>query len=115
MFDSIQMLFVHTYTNVTFLMMYGAMWWFNIRFDTRFFAIASCLLVHLRLTVVHIFSAAVKDFVHYIAAQRRIQVSFVAVLNLSMNYKRNIYDRHSFYLMNPNEIIDYYLDHIQNL
>ncbi|CAF2103986.1 unnamed protein product [Rotaria magnacalcarata] len=73
MFDSIQMLFSHTYVNVTFLMMYGAMWWFNIRFDTRFFAIASCLLGHLRLTVVEFFSAAVKDFVHYIAAQRRIQ------------------------------------------
>ncbi|CAF1547050.1 unnamed protein product [Rotaria magnacalcarata] len=72
-FDSIQMLFVYTYTDVTFLMMYGAMWWFNIRFDTRFFAIASCLLVHLRLAVIHFFSAAVKDFVHYIAAQRRIQ------------------------------------------
>ncbi|CAF4205310.1 unnamed protein product, partial [Rotaria sordida] len=73
MFDCVQMLFSHTYINVTFLMMYGTMWWFNIRFDIRFFAVASCLLSHMRLTVVDFFNNAVKDFVHYMAAQKRIQ------------------------------------------
>ncbi|CAF4743672.1 unnamed protein product [Rotaria sp. Silwood1] len=72
-FDCIQMLFSHTYMNVTFLMMYGTMWWFNIRFDISFFAVASCLLGHMRLTVVEFFNNAVKDLVHYLAAQKRIQ------------------------------------------
>ncbi|CAF1123285.1 unnamed protein product [Rotaria sordida] len=73
MFDCVQMLFSQTYINVTFLMMYGTMWWFNIRFDIRFFAVASCLLSHMRFSVVEFFNNAVKDLVHYMAAQKRIQ------------------------------------------
>ncbi|CAF3968250.1 unnamed protein product [Rotaria sordida] len=73
LFDCVQMLFSHTYINVTFLMMYGTMWWLNIRFDIRFFAVASCLLSHMRLIVIDFFNFAVKALVHYMAAQKRIQ------------------------------------------
>ncbi|CAF3828800.1 unnamed protein product [Rotaria sordida] len=73
MFDCVQMLFSQTYINVTFLLMYGTMWWFNIRLDIRFFAVASCLLSHMRFSVVEFFNNAVKDLVHYMAAQKRIQ------------------------------------------
>ncbi|CAF4234030.1 unnamed protein product, partial [Rotaria sordida] len=73
MFECAQLLFSHTYINVTFLMMYGTMWWFNIRFDIRFFAIASCLLGQMRLSVVEFFNNAVRSLVHYMAAQKRIQ------------------------------------------
>ncbi|CAF3009500.1 unnamed protein product [Rotaria sp. Silwood2] len=86
-FDCVQMLFSHTYINVTFLMMYGTMWWLNIRFDIRFFAVASCLLGHMRLTVVEFFNNAVRDLVHYMAAQKRIQ-------NGSFCLKNIVFDAH---------------------
>lgn len=74
MLDCIQMLFSQTYVSVTFLMMYATMWLLNIRFDPQFFAIGSCLLTYMRTTTVEYFGYAVRDLVHYISAQRRIQV-----------------------------------------
>ncbi|CAF4106053.1 unnamed protein product [Rotaria sordida] len=73
MFDCVQMLFSDTYINVTFLMMYGTMWWFNIRFDIHFFAVASCLLGHMKLSVVEYFNFGMKYLIHYMAAQKRIR------------------------------------------
>jgi len=73
--DSFQTLLSHTYISVTFLMMCAAMWSFNIQFDTRFFAIASCMLGYMRLSVVDFFHYAIRYLVNYIAAQKRIQVS----------------------------------------
>jgi hypothetical protein len=55
--------------------MYGTMWASGMRFDTRFFAITSCLLNYLEFSVFD-FSIGLRDFVHYLAAEKRIQVSF---------------------------------------
>lgn len=52
------------------------MWLFNIRFDTKFFAISMCMLSHLRSNVVHQFTIAIRGLVHYMAAQKRIRVCF---------------------------------------
>lgn len=51
------------------------MWSLNIRFDTKFFAVTMCMVAHLRANVVHQFTIAVRGLVHYLAAQKRIQVS----------------------------------------
>jgi hypothetical protein len=54
--------------------MYTTMWSLDFRFDTKFFAISICMLVYLRVNVVHQFTVALRNFVHYIAAQKRIEV-----------------------------------------
>jgi hypothetical protein len=72
--DCVQLLFCQTYISISFLMIYGTMWFLDIRFDPHFFAVASCLLAYMRTTVVEFFSYAIKDFVNYMSAQRRIQV-----------------------------------------
>jgi hypothetical protein len=56
-------------------MMCTGMWLFSIQFDTRFFAIASCMLGYMRLSVVDFFQFAIRFLVNYMAAQKRIQVS----------------------------------------
>ncbi|UJR10923.1 hypothetical protein I4U23_015108 [Adineta vaga] len=53
--------------------MFTTMWSLDMRFDTKFFAVTMCMLAHLRNNVVHQFTIAVRNFVQYIAAQRRIQ------------------------------------------
>lgn len=73
--DCFQTLFSHTYIHVTFLMMYSTMWLLNIRFDTRFFVIATCMLGYMRLSVVDFFHYAIRSLVNYMASQKRIQVS----------------------------------------
>jgi hypothetical protein len=54
--------------------MYGTMWALNMRFDTRFFTIASCMLGNLEITVID-FGVGIRDFVHYLTAEKRITVS----------------------------------------
>ncbi|CAF3694293.1 unnamed protein product [Adineta steineri] len=71
--DCIQTLFTHTYTNVAFVLMYTTMWSLDIRFDTKFFAISMCMLVYIRANVIHSFTIAIRNFVHYMAAQNRIR------------------------------------------
>jgi hypothetical protein len=73
-FDSIQMIFAHTYVCITFLIIYGTMWSQNMHFDTRFFAVASCMLSYLEISVMD-FAVAIRDIVHYVAAEKRIKVS----------------------------------------
>ncbi len=73
--ECIQLLFSQTYISVTFLMMYATMWALNIQLVTQFFAVASCLLAYMQTPIVEFFSIGVKAFVHYMAAQKRIQVS----------------------------------------
>ena len=105
MLDCIQMLFSQTYISVTFLMMYATMWFLNIRFDTHFFAIASCLLPYMRTTIVEFFSYAVRDLFNCISAQRRIQVcSCHLFLHLA---RKNMCNRHFFSLENQKETTDY--------
>jgi hypothetical protein len=55
--------------------MYAAMWSLGIRFETRFFALAACMLGYMRLSIVDFFTYAVRNLVHYTAAKKRIQVS----------------------------------------
>ncbi|CAF4608413.1 unnamed protein product, partial [Rotaria sp. Silwood2] len=71
--DCIQTLLSHTYMSVTFLMMYGTMWSLGIQFDTRFFALASCMLGYMRLSIIDFFTYAVRYLVYYLAAKKRIQ------------------------------------------
>ncbi|CAF3410899.1 unnamed protein product [Rotaria socialis] len=71
--DCIQTLLSHTYISVTFLMMYGTMWSLGIHFDTRFFAVASCMLGYMRLSIIDFFTFAVRHLVHFLAAKKRIQ------------------------------------------
>lgn len=61
---------------MTFLFMYGAMWMFNVRFDMRFFAVAHSLLGHTGLFVLDSFTEAIRNLAKYIAAQKRMQVSY---------------------------------------
>ncbi|CAF0985467.1 unnamed protein product [Rotaria sordida] len=71
--DCIQVLSLVTHISLTFLMMYGTMWSLNLRFDTRFFAIASCILGFMRLTIIEFFSNAIRDLSHYLPARKRIE------------------------------------------
>jgi len=75
MIDCIQTLLSHTYMNVTLTMMYATMWSLNIQFDTRFFAIAMCMLGYIRLNAVHFFTSALRNLVQYLASRKRIEVS----------------------------------------
>lgn len=59
---------------MSFLLMYGAMWIFNVRFDVRFFAVAHSLLGHTGLFVLDSFTESVRNLAKYMAAQKRIQV-----------------------------------------
>ncbi len=74
--DCFQTVLSHTYISVTLLMMYAAIWLLNIPFDTHLFAIAVCILSYMRLSVVDFSSLAVRHLAQYMAAEKRIQVSF---------------------------------------
>ena len=73
--DCIHSFFSSTFMSFTFLMMFGAMWMFNIRFDTRFFAIAYSLLSHAELFFMDWFTEAIRNVASYMAAEKRIRVS----------------------------------------
>ena len=68
------MLFSLNYNAIAFLLMYGTMWKLDIRFDTRFFAIASCVLGFMRIHVINFFSYAIRDLSNYFVARKRIEV-----------------------------------------
>jgi hypothetical protein len=59
--------------------MYGTMWSFDMRFDTRFFAISSCMLSYLELSLLDL-GTAIRNLVNYLTAARRIQVVFLKIL-----------------------------------
>ncbi|CAF1468673.1 unnamed protein product, partial [Adineta steineri] len=71
--DSIHLLFSHSYVCVTFMIMYGTMWSLGIHFDTRFFTIASCMLMHLANALLSI-GYAIRHLANYLPAAKRIQV-----------------------------------------
>lgn len=50
------------------------MWSLDMRFDTRFFAVASCMVGYLEISVIE-FGVGVHDFVHYLTAVKRLKVS----------------------------------------
>ncbi len=73
-YECIQVLFSQNYNTITFLLMYGMMWSLNIRLDTRFFAIASCMLGFMRVYVIDFFSNAIRDLSNYLVSRKRIEV-----------------------------------------
>ncbi len=75
--DSIELLFSHTYVCITFLIMYGTMWSLDMRFDTRFFAVASCMLSHVDNSLLN-FGTGIHSLVDYLTAAKRIQVCFTS-------------------------------------
>lgn len=74
MLDCVQTLLSHTYINITFVLMYATMWSLDMRFDTRFFAVSMCMLAHLRINVIQHFTVAIRNFVQFLAARKRIEV-----------------------------------------
>jgi hypothetical protein len=56
--------------------MYGTMWIFGIRFDTRFFVVAYSLLGHTGFFVMDWFTEAIRNLAKYMAAEKRIRVCF---------------------------------------
>ncbi|CAF4394172.1 unnamed protein product [Rotaria sp. Silwood2] len=83
--DCFQLFFSHTYIAVTLLMMYATMWSLNIRFDTRFFALATCMLSYMRLSVIDFFNLAVRSLAQYMAAKQRIQDGPFSLKNITFN------------------------------
>ncbi|CAF0892753.1 unnamed protein product [Didymodactylos carnosus] len=71
--DCVQTLFIHTYVDMAFLLMYGTMWYLNMAFDTKYFAVAYCLLAYLKWSVAEVFSYAVRNLVEYLSARKRIE------------------------------------------
>ena len=57
-------------------MMYGTLLSLNMPIDTRFFALAACMLGYMRLSIVDFFSYAIRNLVHYSAAKKRIEVKY---------------------------------------
>ncbi|CAF3993643.1 unnamed protein product [Rotaria sp. Silwood1] len=53
--------------------MYGAMWTFNIKFDTGLFTLLYVLLNYTRQCCITFFNFAIHDILNYIAAQKRIR------------------------------------------
>lgn len=72
--DGVQTLLPHTCISVTLLLMFTIMWSLDMRFDTKFFVVSICMANHLRANVVHQFTIAIRNLVHYMAAQKRILV-----------------------------------------
>lgn len=68
-----------TYTDVTFFMLYATLWSLNIQLSTRFFAIAAGVLGYMRLSIIEFVYYAIRYFVYYMAAQKRIQVSIKTI------------------------------------
>lgn len=66
----------HSYVCVTFLIMYGTMRTLDMKFDTRLFAVASCLIHGLEIAVIE-FGVGVHNFVHYLTGAKRMRVCFI--------------------------------------
>jgi hypothetical protein len=69
-----QKLLSHSFVPVTFLLMYIAMWLFNIQFTTRFFVVAICLLNYMRLSIIDFVNFAIQNLSKYYVAMKRMQV-----------------------------------------
>ena len=94
MCTSIETVLSNSYINIIFLIVYGAMWTFNMKFDTGLFTLLYVLLNYTRQCCVTFFNMAIRDVFNYVTAQRRIQVrsqrspqskqSFTSVVGLSL-------------------------------
>ncbi|CAF4261392.1 unnamed protein product [Rotaria sordida] len=54
-------------------MMYGTMWLFDMKFDTRIFTLSYVLVNYTRQSCINYFNFAIRDLLHYMAAQKRIR------------------------------------------
>ncbi|CAF4061065.1 unnamed protein product [Rotaria sp. Silwood2] len=73
MVECIQMLFSNNFTGISLFIMFGTMWSLNIRFDTRFFVIACCILGFMKIYVIEYFSLGLRFLSNYLAARKRIE------------------------------------------
>jgi hypothetical protein len=80
--DCVHAFLSSTYMSFTFLLIYGAMWNFNIHFDTRFFAIGYNLLGHTEIFFMDWFTEAIRSAARYVASAKRIEVSFLIATSL---------------------------------
>ncbi|CAF3348753.1 unnamed protein product [Rotaria sp. Silwood2] len=69
----IEMVLSQSYISITFLMMYGTMWLFDMKFDTRVFTLSYVLLNYTRQSCINYFNFAIRDLLNYMAAQKRIR------------------------------------------
>ncbi|CAF3773412.1 unnamed protein product [Rotaria sp. Silwood1] len=63
----------HSYISITFLMMHGTMWSFDMKFDTRVFTLSYVLVNYTRQSCINYFNFAIRDLLNYMAAQKRIR------------------------------------------
>ena len=63
------------YFAVTFLLMYGVMWFFDLRVTTQFFVVAACMLGFMRVHIVLFFSNGIHDLALYLSAEKRLKVT----------------------------------------
>lgn len=81
-FNCIDIVLSHSYMNVTLLLIYGTMWWSNMPFDSRLFVISYSLLEYARNSAMTTFSMGIREVINYIAAQKRIRVTFKNLVEL---------------------------------
>jgi hypothetical protein len=72
--NSVEVVLSHSYLAVGLLLIYGTMWWLNMRFDARLFVMSYSLLSYVRNSCTNNFNLALRDLVNYVAAQKRIRV-----------------------------------------
>ena len=65
-----------SYISVAFLIMYGTMWSLNMQFDLKLFTLSHVLLSYTQQSSITYFNYALKNLLNYLAAQKRIRVSF---------------------------------------
>ena len=72
--DCISSFLTSTYISFMFLLIFGTMWMYDVRFDTRFFAIAYSLLGHIELLFMEWSTDAIRNLAKYFTAAIRIEV-----------------------------------------
>ncbi len=73
-FNSIDVVLSQSYINVTLLLIYGTIWWLNMKFDSRLFVMSYSLLTYTRNSIMISFSMGLREVINYVAAQKRIRV-----------------------------------------
>jgi hypothetical protein len=75
MLYSLVKVFISSYALLSFLVMYGMMWYWDLQLDTYFYAIAATMLGFMSLYTVEFFSCAIHALSRFLSARKRIQVS----------------------------------------
>jgi len=101
-FNSIDVVLAHSYLNVSLLLVYGTMWWLNMRFDSSLFVMSYSLLTYTRNASMNPFSMGVREVINYLAAQKRIRV--ISKNHIIIIFKQISY-RDFCYSTSVNEII----------